>query len=74
MKLSPPLILAGGLGTRLKKIIPDKPKVMAEINKRPFLEYLFDNLIKQGFKSVILLLGYKSDYIKNYFSNTYKSK
>ena len=42
------IILAGGLGTRLRHLIPDLPKPMAPIRGRPFLEYLLDYWITQG--------------------------
>lgn len=73
MNISQPLILAGGLGTRLREVVPDKPKVMAEINGRPFLEYILDYLISENFITVTLLLGYKSQYIKNFYGKNYKN-
>ena len=42
------IILAGGLGTRLKDTVPDLPKPMAPIKGRPFLEYQMDFWINQG--------------------------
>ena len=42
------IILAGGLGTRLKKIVQDLPKPMALISGRPFLEYQMDFWFSQG--------------------------
>ena len=42
------VILAGGKGTRLKSIIKDLPKPLANVNGRPFLEYLMDKLINNG--------------------------
>ena len=73
MNISHPLILAGGLGTRLREVVPDKPKVMAEVNGRPFLEYILDYLISEDFINVTLLLGYKSEYIKNFYGDNYKN-
>lgn len=66
------IILAGGLGTRLKKAVPNYPKPMAPINKRPFLEYLLDYWIEQGVTNFILSVGYRSKIIINHFSNEYK--
>ncbi|MEO8819935.1 MAG: NTP transferase domain-containing protein, partial [Ginsengibacter sp.] len=42
------IILAGGLGTRLKSVISDVPKCMAPINGKPFLHYLLENLKSKG--------------------------
>ncbi len=66
------IILAGGLGTRLRSAVPDLPKCMAEIQKRPFLEYLLDNLIAEGVKSIVFSVGYKSEFIQNHFGICYK--
>lgn len=67
------IILAGGLGTRLKDVSNDMPKSMAVIQGRPFLEYQMDVLIEQGIKSFILSIGYKSEQIQNHFKNSYKN-
>jgi len=66
------VILAGGLGTRLRGIIKDIPKPMAEISGKPFLAYLIDFLSKQKIKRVVLSVGYKFEVIKNFFGNRYK--
>jgi phosphoheptose isomerase len=67
------LILAGGLGTRLKGVLVDKPKVMAPILGRPFITYLFDQLEQAGIKRIILCTGYKSEKIEQAFGNQYHS-
>jgi D-glycero-alpha-D-manno-heptose 1-phosphate guanylyltransferase len=67
------IILAGGLGTRLRSVVSDRPKCMAEIAGRPFLEYLLDELISYGFKRVILAVGYKNELVNSHFSTNYKS-
>lgn len=61
------IILAGGLGTRLKAYIPDIPKPMAPINEEPFLDFLIRNLSNNGFKRIILCVGYQSEKIISYF-------
>jgi len=66
------VILAGGLGTRLRGIIKDIPKPMAEISGKPFLAYLIDFLSKQKIKRVVLSVGYKFEVIKDFFGNRYK--
>jgi len=67
------IILAGGLGTRLKSVVKDIPKPMAEVGGKPFLEYLMKYLHAQGIKRVILSVGYKYEVIKNYFKNSFLS-
>jgi D-glycero-alpha-D-manno-heptose 1-phosphate guanylyltransferase len=67
------IILAGGLGTRLKDVVADGPKSMAEINGRPFLEYQLDFLDKWGLRRVILSVGYQKEKIIQHFGNQYKS-
>ena len=66
------IILAGGLGTRLQKVVNDKPKSMALINDKPFLEYLLNFLTGQDIRKVILSIGYKREMILNYFKDRYK--
>jgi len=67
------IVLAGGFGTRLQKVVGGVPKSMALINNRPFLEYLFDYLISQGVKKVVLAVGYKHESISGHFDNNYQS-
>ncbi|EAK0364651.1 D-glycero-D-manno-heptose 1-phosphate guanosyltransferase [Campylobacter jejuni] len=65
------IILCGGLGTRLKSVIKDIPKPMAPINHKPFLEFIFEYLKKQGIKEVILAVSYKYEVIKEYFKDEF---
>ena len=60
------VILAGGLGTRLRDTIGDYPKCMAPVNGKPFLHYLFVYLQEQGCRRVILSLGYKFEVITDW--------
>ena len=62
------IVLAGGLGTRLKSAIGEIPKCMAPMNNRPFLQYLFEYLRLQGCTRVILSLGHKHEVILNWLS------
>ena len=64
-------ILAGGLGTRLRRVVPDCPKVLAEVCKKPFLSYLLDQLAVTGFKYVVLCTGYLGDKVKKVFGDKY---
>jgi D-glycero-alpha-D-manno-heptose 1-phosphate guanylyltransferase len=66
------IILAGGLGSRLKAAVPDAPKPMAPINGRPFLEYLLDYWIGQGVDRFVLSVGYKREIIEDHFAASYK--
>lgn len=63
------MLLAGGLGTRLRKIISDKPKPMVDVLGRPFLEYQLRYLKHLGFTDLILSVGYMAKYIMDYFGN-----
>jgi len=67
------IVLAGGAGTRLKEVVADKPKPMALINNKPFLEYLLNYLAKNGIVHVILSVGFKAEQIQNYFGNKYRN-
>ncbi|CAM8364186.1 GCD1 Nucleoside-diphosphate-sugar pyrophosphorylase involved in lipopolysaccharide biosynthesis/translation initiation factor 2B, gamma/epsilon subunits (eIF-2Bgamma/eIF-2Bepsilon) [Candidatus Methylopumilus universalis] len=63
------IILAGGLGTRLRSVIKNTPKPMAIINGHPFLEILLRHLKVKGFKKVILCIGYLKEKIISHFEN-----
>lgn len=66
------VILAGGLGTRLRSVVPDLPKPMAPINGRPFLEYQLDYWIAQGIHRFVLSVGYRHEVISGHFGSRYK--
>lgn len=66
------IILAGGLGTRLRSAVPSLPKPMAPIKGKPFLGYLFDYWLHQGIKHFILSVGYKYEVIHERFGTKYK--
>lgn len=65
------IVLAGGLGTRLRSVVPGLPKVMAPIAGRPFLCYLLDYLAQQGLRRVVLSVGYRSQDIVDTFGDRY---
>lgn len=67
------VILAGGLGTRMKEETEYRPKPMVEIGGRPVLWHIMKNLSVQGFRDFVILAGYKSESISDYFSN-YKTR
>src|SRR5262249_24112856 len=56
-------ILAGGLGTRLRPVVPDRPKVLARVGHRPYLTFLLDRLVEASVRSVVLLTGYRADQV-----------
>ncbi|MBM3393094.1 MAG: phosphohexose mutase [Betaproteobacteria bacterium] len=66
------IILAGGLGTRLRDAVPDLPKPMAPINGRPFLEHQLDYWIGQGIERFVLSVGYRHKAITAHFGAAYK--
>ena len=66
------IILAGGLGTRLRGIIRDIPKPMAPINNKPFLTFVLDFLNKNRIKKAVLSVGYKKEKIIDYYGEVYK--
>jgi NDP-sugar pyrophosphorylase family protein len=57
------------MGTRLRSVVDDRPKPMAEINDRPFLDLLIDSFSKFGLRRFILCAGYMSDIIRDYYSS-----
>ena len=66
------VILAGGLGTRLRKVVFDRAKPMAEVNGRPFLDYLVERLFNQGISEIVICVSYKRESIISFFQNKYE--
>ena len=60
------IILAGGLGTRLRSVVSDVPKCMAPVGGKPFLWYLLENLRRFEVERVILSVGYLREVIKEW--------
>ncbi len=67
--ISEAIILAGGLGTRLRSVVPELPKCMAPVADRPFLDYVIEYLQKQGIRKFIFALGYKSEIIERFLKS-----
>ena len=67
-----PIILAGGFGSRLRSVVSDRPKVLAEINGKPFITFILNKLENEGFKNIILSTGYMGDMIKKTIGEEYK--
>lgn len=63
------ILLAGGLGTRLRSVVNDRPKPMALIEGKPFMEYVVHELSKQGIKEIIFAVGYKGSMVEEYFGD-----
>jgi D-glycero-alpha-D-manno-heptose 1-phosphate guanylyltransferase len=70
-KVSEAIILAGGLGTRLRSVVADIPKCMAPVAGKPFLYYVIEQLKKQGVDKFIFSLGYKHEMIEAWVNEEY---
>lgn len=70
--VSSAVVLAGGLGTRLRSVVSDVPKPMAPIGDKPFLAYELDYWIQQGIKHFVLSVGYLHGYIMDFFGDVYQ--
>lgn len=66
-------VFAGGLGTRLRSAVADRPKVLAEVEGRPFLAYLLDQLVAAGTRKVVLCTGYMAEQVAETFGDAYRS-
>jgi D-glycero-alpha-D-manno-heptose 1-phosphate guanylyltransferase len=66
------IILAGGLGTRLRAVVPDLPKPLAPVAGRPFLAWVLDALAAHGFESVTLSVGYRHELITAAIGQTWQ--
>jgi len=67
------IILAGGMGTRLRSAVPDLPKPMAPINGHPFLEHQMDYWIGQGVSRFVVSVGYMKEVIMDHFGTSYQA-
>lgn len=65
------IILAGGLGTRLRSAVPDLPKCMAPVAGKPFLSHVIDYCRRQGILKFVFSLGYKHEVIEEYLHHNY---
>ena len=63
------ILLCGGMGTRLRSVVSDRPKPMADICGKPFLQYLLEMLRDKGITEVIFALGYMGEMIEDYFQD-----
>lgn len=60
------VVLAGGLGTRLKSLTENFPKVMIDIKGRPFLDYQVKYLLDQGVTKILLITGFQSQVVESF--------
>lgn len=67
------ILLAGGLGTRLRSVVRDVPKPLALVAGRPFLEHLLDFWIGQGACRFVLSVGYLGEQVQAHFGDAYRS-
>lgn len=65
------IILAGGFGTRLQKVVNDVPKPMAPVYEKPFLYWLLQYCNRQGINEIVLSVGYKGEMIENHFGHSF---
>jgi len=65
------IVLAGGLGTRLREAVPDLPKCMAPVAGRPFLFHVINYLRSQGIEKFIFSLGYRHEVIEAYLETNF---
>lgn len=70
--ISEAIVLAGGMGTRLRSLVSDLPKPMAPVAGHPFLRYVLDYLHAQHIKRVVLSVGYKWESIQAHFGDEYQ--
>jgi D-glycero-alpha-D-manno-heptose 1-phosphate guanylyltransferase len=66
------VILAGGLGTRLRSVVADRPKALATVNQRPFLSFLLEKLAAAGIGHAVICTGYLGDQIRDAFGTCYR--
>ena len=63
------ILMAGGLGTRLRPLTEDTPKPMLKVGNKPILETIIRNFANHGFVNITISLNYKGDIIKDYFKD-----
>lgn len=63
------ILLAGGLGTRLRSVVSDCPKPMALIEGKPFMEYVVHELSRYGIRDIVFAVGYKGTMVEEFFGD-----
>lgn len=70
-KENPVIIMAGGLGTRLKDLTKEIPKPMLKVGQDPILHHIINNFKRYGYNKIIITVNYKANIIENYFQDGY---
>jgi|KBSMisStandDraft_5_1062788.scaffolds.fasta_scaffold196526_2 NDP-sugar pyrophosphorylase family protein len=65
------MILAGGLGTRLRAAVADRPKPMATVGDQPFVVFLLDQLVRHGFRRAVICVGHMGEYVPKILGTAY---
>ncbi|MGD2119552.1 MAG: nucleotidyltransferase family protein [Chromatiales bacterium] len=68
-RANPVVLMAGGLGTRLRPLTNDLPKPLIQVGSKPVLETIVENFAEQGFRDIYLCINYKGDMIREYFGD-----
>lgn len=68
-KDNPVLLMAGGLGTRLRPLTNSCPKPLLKIGNKPILEIIVENFIQEGFRNFFISVNYKAEMIEDYFGD-----
>ena len=66
---TPVIIMAGGLGARLRPLTNDIPKPLLKVGSRPVLETIIENFADQGFQQITLCINYRGDMIREHFGD-----
>jgi D-glycero-alpha-D-manno-heptose 1-phosphate guanylyltransferase len=66
------VVLAGGMGTRLRTVVADRPKVLALVAGRPFLTYLLDQIAGAGIERVVLSTGHLAEQFASVIGDRYR--
>lgn len=66
---TPVVLMAGGIGSRLKELTKDRPKPLLNVGNKPLLETILENFIEQGFVNFYFSVNYKSEQIEGFFGD-----
>ncbi len=66
------ILLVGGIGSRLRSVVSDRPKVLASIGGRPFLSFLLDQLADAGILRTVLCTGYLHQQVRHTYGDCYR--
>jgi D-glycero-alpha-D-manno-heptose 1-phosphate guanylyltransferase len=64
-------VLVGGLGTRLRSAVPDRPKALAEVNGKPFLFHVLAQLAEAGIVKSVLCIGHRAQQVRETMGNSF---